>query len=183
MGQLILVIGGARSGKSRFAGRLAAKLGRKRVTFVATARALDGEMRNRVRDHRRTRPREWKTLEAPFGLAAKLNGSSSKNLLLIDCLTFYIANRLMKDFRRCRTESSRRRLEARTISEVRQLTRRLSRRKSPSIIVTNELGMGVVPANRLTRSYRDLIGQANQIVADAAKEVHYVVAGIARQIK
>jgi adenosylcobinamide kinase / adenosylcobinamide-phosphate guanylyltransferase len=184
---LILIIGGARSGKSRQSAALAKKLSISkgiRITYVATALALDEEMQQRVEAHRKARPATWKTVEAPFDLLAAVQKQlRTKDVLLIDCLTFYLANRFMKDFPTCKTTVSRKRLNNKMLTEVKKLAQILSKRKAPAILVTNEVGMSIVPANPMARYYRDLIGFANQIVSGSAQEVQYVVAGITTRIK
>jgi len=166
---IVLVTGGARSGKSRFALERAATLGSPRL-FVATAEARDEEMKARIARHRAERGRRWRTVEAPRRLAAVLRRGSAP-VLLIDCLTLWLANVMGDDARRD------------VVPQIENLVAALSRRRSAVVMVTNEVGLGIVPDNPLGRAFRDAAGFMNQRVASLADEVYLLVAGQALRIK
>jgi len=170
MASLTFVLGGARSGKSRFAARLAALSAR--VVFVATAEPLDAEMKARIARHRRSRPRSWRTIEAPRDLAAAIVSVRGLQLLLVDCLTLYVSNLV------CAGAT-----EARVLADVRRALRALARRRASAILVANEVGLGIVPASPLARRFRDIAGLVNQEVAVAADQVYIMHAGIPVMIK
>jgi len=166
------VLGGARSGKSRFAQRLAS--GRENVIFIATATASDPEMEQRIARHRRSRPAEWQTLEVPLNLdAAILSLEDDEQLVIVDCLTIYLAN-VMKHAQN-------------RISEIegymRRLCEALQNARAPIVIVSNEVGSGVHAATALGRLYCDLLGEFNQQVAALAQNVVVMMAGIPVPIK
>jgi adenosylcobinamide kinase / adenosylcobinamide-phosphate guanylyltransferase len=165
-----LVLGGARSGKSRYAQSEAARFNS--VTFVATARRSDAEMRRKIAVHRRGRPSGWKTVEASTALDAVIRREGQKaELLLVDCLTTYWGGLLS----RSRTESRRRHLEA-VVGAIRSTP-------ASMFIVSNEVGSGVVPAFKSGRLFRDLLGEMNQQVAHVADRVVLLVAGIPIAVK
>lgn len=167
-----LVLGGARSGKSRFAQELAAKM--KRVTFIATAQPSDAEMRRKIARHRSERPASWETIEAPVELAKAIALRSSKtNVIIIDCLTVYLDN-LMR---------GKRGDVARIERQFQQVCQEIRTSQSSIIIVSNEVGCGVVPAFRSGRRYRDLLGWMNQQVAEIADRVVFMVAGLPLTMK
>ena len=174
---LTLVTGGARSGKSRFAQSLCPRDG---VVFVATARAEDEEMRRRIEHHRRTRPAEWLTIEEPLALARAVRSALLRaDTLLIDCLTLWLSN-LMWEGR----ESSAEEVEARALAEVDELADCGAGLSSPGlIVVSNEVGGGIVPETETGRRFRDLQGLVNQRCAARADRVFLTVAGIAIPIK
>jgi adenosyl cobinamide kinase/adenosyl cobinamide phosphate guanylyltransferase len=175
MGDLILITGGVRSGKSRFAERLAQQIGDDRVAYVATAEALDDEMRERILAHRADRPGSWTTFENPLDAARAIDDASSEveppRAILVDCLTMLVSNLLLAGDESGASERVDRQVEA-ILSAC---------RRSPGsvLVVTNEVGWGVVPASSLGRRYRDLIGKANQALAAEATQVYVLVAGIA----
>lgn len=166
---LTLVLGGARSGKSTFAEALAEAGGGKRL-YVATARVLDSEMAERVRSHRERRGEGWETIEAP-GLDSSTISAAGHDVILIDCLTLWLADRL----------------EASEDEEILDMAEDLARvcASSPSsvIAVSNEVGGGIVPDNKLARRFRDLAGLVNQTFAREAARVYTVTAGIPVRIK
>jgi len=170
--RFILVTGGARSGKSRFAVGLAKRLGR-RVIYLATGAATDEEMRSRIARHRAQRPRAWRTIESPDDPARAITRlTGAVDGLLMDCLTMYVSMLLVRG-------ETDRAIERR----VRELCEAIRRARCPVILVTNEVGMGVVPATALGRRFRDLAGLANQIAAGVADEVYLLVAGLPLRIK
>jgi adenosylcobinamide kinase/adenosylcobinamide-phosphate guanylyltransferase len=162
---LVFLLGGARSGKSALAVDLAARSGRD-VVFVASAEARDEEMRERIARHRAERPDSWETVEAPIDLAGALEAAAPGDCLLVDCLSLWIANLL---------EAER---STATIEELATVAAaRVAGRLGPTIAVSNEVGLGLVPATPLGRSYRDLLGCVNATWAAAADEALLVVAG------
>jgi adenosylcobinamide kinase / adenosylcobinamide-phosphate guanylyltransferase len=167
-----LVLGGVRSGKSRYAQILASRY--RRVTFLATARPSDREMRERIAMHRRDRPASWKTVEAPLDLPKTITAESLKaDLLLVDCLTLFVANAM--------TRNPRKLGNARLATE--QVCQAIRSSRASVIVVSNEVGSGIVPAYRSGRIYRDLLGQMNQEIAKIADRVVFMIAGIPLTIK
>jgi adenosylcobinamide kinase/adenosylcobinamide-phosphate guanylyltransferase len=181
MGKSILITGGVRSGKSKYAQELAGKLDNK-VLFVATAEALDEEMRLRIAEHRKTRPLEWQTLEATgdIGNLIRINISEA-NVVIIDCIALLLNNIFSKEYRNNQIQSSI--IETTINNEIINLCYQIYEIPATFIIVTNEVGSGIVPDNEMARLYRDLLGKANQMLAEDAEEVYLMVAGIPVRIK
>lgn len=180
MAGLTLILGGARSGKSRHAEQLAGQ--RSSVLYVATGQALDEEMAARIAAHQAGRPASWRTLEAPTQVAAAIAGSPGRfEVVLLDCITL-LANNL---FAGSDTEdpTALQSAEAALMVEIEALldTRRDS--AADWIVVSNELGLGLVPPNPLGRAYRDALGRANQRLAQAADRVLLMVAGLPMALK
>jgi len=176
----ILVLGGARSGKSQFAQNLARELGGK-VLFVATGEAKDEEMEQRITQHRRNRPSSWRTLEAPIRVAERIGQEAGDaEVIILDCLTLLISNLLVYEGD---GEIDYYTAEEKMLTEVKQLIDCISKLDAHLIIVSNEVGSGLVPPNKLGRIYRDLLGRANQLLAENATEVYLLVAGIPLKIK
>ena len=167
-----LVLGGARSGKSHYAQSLATAF--PRVIYMATARRSDAELRAKIARHRRERPSAWKTLEVTTGLDRVLREKCGQaDLVLIDCLTFYLANVM-----------GWKRGEPRAVSSHLQSVCKAIRAAGASVvIVSNEVGSGVVPAYRSGREFRDLLGQFNQLLAQIADRVILMVAGLPLTVK
>jgi len=168
----IFITGGARSGKSSFAEKLAIDIVGKRA-YLATAQALDPEMVERITHHRERRGKTWDTFEEPLAVAeliAKLSGRYQ--IVLLDCLTLWLSNVM------ARTESDKD-----IILQVGTLASAITTFDGVSIIVSNEVGLGIVPDNALARRYRDLAGMMNQRIAQAADEVYLVTSGIPMKIK
>jgi adenosylcobinamide kinase/adenosylcobinamide-phosphate guanylyltransferase len=186
---LTLVLGGARSGKSRYAQSLCNSSSR--VIYIATAHAGisadDIEMRERIARHRAERPVEWQTVEEPFDLSRAVSDAPVKAALLIDCATLWISN-LMWKFKE-EPAMERQRLIFREIdnliSAVRQRTEQSKSMETSGdvIIVSNEIGGGLVPEHPVAREFRDLQGFANQRLAEAANEVVFIIAGLPLQLK
>lgn len=178
---LILVTGGARSGKSAWAEQRATELSTISgggVTFIATAEVRDMEMRLRVAQHRKSRPRTWKTIEAPTGIAAALLSKAKLepgSVLLLDCVTMLVSNIMTGE--RAMNEPSK--AEQAVQAELRAVLRIARERKTTVIMVTNELGAGIVPDNELSRNYRDVVGRINQWLAAQAEGIWLVVSGLA----
>lgn len=168
---IVLVGGGARSGKSRFALEYTRPRFERRG-FVATAQALDAEMAQRIRLHRAERGPDWTTIEEPIEIVDAMTREASRfDVFVVDCLTFWLSNVLLEDKREPRTE-------------IQKLKIWLQRRNNPPIIlVTNEVGCGIVPENAMARRYRDLAGEMNQELAAIADEVYWMVFGIPMAVK
>ncbi len=172
----ILITGGARSGKSRFAQKLAVEAGG-RVLFVATAEAKDEDMRLRIEAHRESRPRDWKTLEAPLGVSEIIGQHAGETeIVVIDCITLLVANIMLQDVKKASAEEL-------VLEEIEALTSQMDKLRATFILVTNEVGLGLVPDNELGRRYRDCLGQANQILAQRVDEVYLMMAGIPIRLK
>lgn len=169
--RLILVGGGARSGKSSFALALARRLGRRRL-FVATAEARDEEMHLRIRRHREDRGPEFDTVEEPLELAAVVREVKHHDVVLIDCLTLWLANRLL-----AASEPDL------VLAHVGELLAVLSKRQGHVIVVTNEVGLGIVPESELGRQFRDLAGTAHQRLSRQADEIYFAVLGTILRVK
>ena len=179
----ILITGGVRSGKSRFAQELAQRLGQP-VLFVATAEAGDEEMRQRIEEHRRARPSAWRTLEAPTCVGQHIvQEIGSAQVVIIDCVTLLVSNVLSQFIDPTSAHIDDSLAEKAVTHEINELIDGLNRVAASFIIVTNEVGMGLVPDNKLGRTYRDLLGKANQRLAERADEVYLMVAGLPVRVK
>ncbi|MEW5762201.1 MAG: bifunctional adenosylcobinamide kinase/adenosylcobinamide-phosphate guanylyltransferase [Bacillota bacterium] len=183
-GNLVLILGGARSGKSRFAQEMAARLS-DRVLFVATAEPGDPEMRARIEAHRRERPATWRVLEAPLDVGRCLAGAlEGVEVVVLDCLTLLVANVFtagqdpVSGGGDCLPGAVRRVRE-----EIEAFLEVVRGHPLHFLVVANEVGLGIVPENPLARYYRDALGMANQMLAREAGEVILMVAGIPVWIK
>ena len=173
MNNVIFIIGGCRSGKSSHALKIAEDIPGGRKIYIATCVPQDDEMRQRVAKHQRERRENWTTVEEPLLLPeAILEHSSKAGVVLVDCLTLWLSNLLMETNDDAKLEGM-----------ISQLTDALKNATCPIILVSNEVGTGIVPENKLARQYRDLIGLVNQSVAQTANKVFWVVAGIPVAIK
>ena len=170
MGRHVLVLGGARSGKTGFAERLAMRSG-ERPLYLATAQALDAEMVERVRLHQQQRHGRFSTLEEPIALATALRAAAkTHDVILVDCLTLWITNLLGANHN--------------VAAAVDELVATLPQIDSCRVIlVSNEVGLGIVPDNAMARMFRDLAGSAHQRLAEICTEVHFVVAGLPMTLK
>jgi adenosyl cobinamide kinase/adenosyl cobinamide phosphate guanylyltransferase len=162
---LVLLLGGARSGKSRLAVRLASAWGGA-VVVIATAEPRDGEMAERIRRHRAERPPEWETVEEPVDLEGALAGVPEEAGVLLDCLTLWVSNLMERGLSDADIED-----RARKAAEL------AASRRAETVAVTNEVGAGMVPANALARRYIDVLGRVNAIWAEAAERALLVAAG------
>jgi adenosylcobinamide kinase/adenosylcobinamide-phosphate guanylyltransferase len=182
MGKLTLILGGARSGKSTYAESLAMRKG-SGVAYIATAQALDDEMRDRIAAHRQKRPASWKTIELSTGVGkALVSNPPPADVILLDCLTLLVANRLLEsapDVDQPDETAS----DANVREEVDQLLGAIQASPAEWIIVSNEVGMGLVPPYPLGRIYRDLLGWANQKLAGAADRVVFMIAGVPMHLR
>ena len=168
MSKIILVTGGARSGKSAIAERLIGGLGNTPI-YIATAEARDDEMATRILQHQARRGPEWTTLNAPLDLVAALTESNGRGPRLVDCLTLWLSNLMLND--------------ANWEAATAELTAALADQRTPIVFVTNEIGGGIVPENKLARAFRDAAGLLNQRIAGAADEVYLAVSGLSLQLK
>jgi adenosylcobinamide kinase/adenosylcobinamide-phosphate guanylyltransferase len=179
----ILIIGGARSGKSRYAQELALKSGGA-VLFVATAEAGDEEMRQRIEEHRKARPSTWETLEATTHVSRHITRNIGQSqTVVIDCITLLINNIFQQHGQQNDEEIEASLIEREVMAEIGELVNCIDQSDASFILVTNEVGLGLVPANKLSRLYRDLLGKANQMLAQHADEVYLMVAGTPMAIK
>jgi adenosylcobinamide kinase/adenosylcobinamide-phosphate guanylyltransferase len=184
--ELILVLGGARSGKSTYAEELAAGLG-DRIMYVATAQAGDEEMRARLAIHRQARPKTWRTLEAPSGVGKAIRAALVEGPVdgvLLDCLTLLVSNLILEgvaeeDLDSVNEEVARKRVE----TELDQLLDTFRAGDVPWIAVSNEVGWGLVPPYPLGRVYRDVLGWANQRLAAEADRVYLMIASLPVDVK
>ncbi|HHY51354.1 MAG TPA: bifunctional adenosylcobinamide kinase/adenosylcobinamide-phosphate guanylyltransferase [Alphaproteobacteria bacterium] len=166
----VLVLGGARSGKTGYAERLAMHYGRKPV-YLATAVALDGEMRERVRTHQQARAARFRTVEEPVDLSSAIvTSAKTGDVILVDCLTLWITNLLEASLDVAAAVEEL----ATTLTDI---------RAARVILVSNEVGLGIVPDNPLARSFRDLAGAAHQRLAEICDDVYFVVAGLPLTLK
>jgi adenosylcobinamide kinase/adenosylcobinamide-phosphate guanylyltransferase len=172
MGKIIFILGGARSGKSTYAIELAKKLDKK-VAFIATCSPLDVEMKKRIEIHKRSRPAYWETFEEYKEVSALLKRIGSKfNVVIIDCLTLFISNLLSEGFD-----------DNAIVGRINKVLQILKERKCKSILISNEVGLGIVPKSRLARRFRDLAGRVNQMLVQKADEVLFMISGLPLKIK
>jgi len=167
----ILVLGGARSGKSRYALELAKPFSRK--TIIATLEPKDEEMKARIENHKRERGPGWRLIEEPIKLAEALEQAlAGTDAVVVDCVTLWISNLVLAE----KTENE-------IVAELEKLCGMAASAAIPLIIVSNEVGQGIVPGDPLSRRFRDLQGKANQMMTEVASEVYLMVAGIGLRIK
>lgn len=172
MKRIILVTGGCRSGKSSFALEYAVRHYLKR-TYLATCEPLDEEMSERIRHHKEVRGPEWRTVEEPLCVdEAVRKESAGTEVILLDCLTMWVSNMLVRDFR-----------PEEVFDAVERLVMEMKNANCSLILVTNEVGAGIVPDNNLARLFRDIAGAVNQKIALHSDEVYLTVAGIPVKIK
>jgi adenosylcobinamide kinase/adenosylcobinamide-phosphate guanylyltransferase len=171
--EVIFLIGGCRSGKSTYALQTAEKVPGERKIYIATCVPQDDEMKKRVAKHQTARSKSWTTIEEPLKLPETiLQNNNRADVILIDCLTLWVSNLLMET-----------RDEKKIEEAISQLIDALEKATCPVVLVSNEVGSGIVPENLLARQYRDIIGLANQAVAKTADKVIWMVAGIAVTVK
>ncbi|MDT3699681.1 MAG: bifunctional adenosylcobinamide kinase/adenosylcobinamide-phosphate guanylyltransferase [Thermincola sp.] len=175
-GKLVFVTGGIRSGKSSFAEKLTAELGQK-ITYVATAEALDDEMKLRIELHRQRRPDNWTTVEEPLQVTAVLRDYGSNcDVIMLDCMTVLISN-LMFAKEQAAGHEFQKEMQGDIIAEIEALAKAARAAKAHVVVVSNEVGMTLVSDNFLGRQYQELVGRANQIIAGVADEAYLVAAG------
>ena len=183
--RLILILGGARSGKSTFAEQLAKRSGRS-VAFIATATVSDDDMRSRIERHRAVRPSDWSTIEEPLQLSLAVHKAASlADVLLLDCMTLWVSNWLFTQENIDDASPLTSRYYEGALAEIDGLLNTLNTLDSQKtlIVVTNEVGLGIVPSYTLGRVYRDVLGLVNQRLASAADRVYLMVAGLGVDIK
>lgn len=176
---LSLILGGARSGKSSYAQTFAEATG-KSVTFIATAQALDEEMSARIQKHRAERPVSWGTLEIPLEIASHVQQVNS-DVVILDCITLLVNNLLMQFVKDDLVDEAP--FMQAVQKEINELVAKISEQKQTWMIISNEVGLGLVPAYQMGRVYRDGLGWANQRLAREADKVIFMVAGIPTVIK
>lgn len=179
-GKLILVLGGSRSGKSEFAERIAERSG-KRVTYIATAAVLDEEMAARVKLHQERRDKDWVTIEEETDVHGVLSRGGKGDVFLLDCATVWLTNLLFHQ-QRSAPDIAPDIIERLILEQVAGLAETV-KRGLDLIVVSNEIGLGVVPEHHLGRLFRDLAGKTNQVLAARSDSVYLVVAGIPLEIK
>lgn len=168
-----LYIGGCRSGKSKAALNRAEQIGARRKIFVATCRPLDAEMRARIERHQAERDGTWETLEEPTAIADLIRAySDPQTVILVDCLTLWLTNLILQEAEDADLEQ-----------RIAVLESRLSEARGPVLLVANEVGLGIVPENAMSRRFRDWAGSLNQKMARCARRVVFTVAGIPVPIK
>lgn len=179
----ILLTGGARSGKSSKAEELAKEMGGS-VLFVATAEAGDQDMAERIKRHQSERPQEWQTLEAPLNMGEQiLKAGYGYDVIIVDCLTMLACNIILAALNKYGDEVTEAQLERMLLDEINALQKAIRSLEASFLIVTNEVGLGIVPDNRLSRLYRDILGRANQRMAESCSEVIFLVSGCSWHIK
>jgi len=172
--ELVLILGGVRSGKSRYAQQLASEVG-SRVLFLATAEGGDDEMKRRIARHKLSRPESWRTIEEQIDIAGALRRNSAHaDAVIIDCLTVWLSNTLMHNDKLSEKEMT---------TGIDRLIDAYEHGEATYIIVSGEVGMGIVPENPLGRIFRDYLGLANQRLAGVADRVVLMVAGIPVDVK
>lgn len=184
MGQITFITGGARSGKSTYAEHLAKK-DKRQITYIATSIAFDEGMKHRIKKHQSRRPKQWLTIERyrDFDALLEVEEYQRSDILLVDCITVMISNLMFYsglDFDTCKVEEVDE-LEKKITLEIEKLLD-LSQEKD-MIIVSNELGMGLVPAYKMGNYYRDIAGRINQLIASRADEMFFIVSGLPMKLK
>lgn len=185
MKKLILVTGGARSGKSAFAEQKAKEFGEK-ILYVATSKPIDEEMKHRIAKHQAQRPSEWETFEGYKDFEIQMADIvKGKDAVLLDCVTIMITNLMLEesfeweDLTRSRVDL----IENNIRHQIEGLLSMAKESEMPFILVTNEVGLGVVPPSAMGRDFRDIAGRMNQIIAKAADEVYFCVSGLPMKVK
>ena len=185
MSNIILVTGGARSGKSSFAESLC-KNQNNRIAYIATSIAFDDEMKNRVKKHQESRPKEWKTYEIYKDIYSIIDEIGEKHdTVIMDCVTLMVNNLMFTygiDVDKA-TSKELDELENYIRDQIEKLLDAVKKTNLYFVIVTNEIGMGIVPENKLARIYGDFVGRANQLISKYSDEVYFVVSGIPMKVK
>ncbi|MGR3219127.1 MAG: bifunctional adenosylcobinamide kinase/adenosylcobinamide-phosphate guanylyltransferase [Candidatus Anammoxibacter sp.] len=192
MAKLTFVLGGAKSGKSLFAENLARRYSNNDsykpgdIAYLATAEIRDEEMAERILLHKIRRPKEWQTIEAPLEPETAMLGlDENVKFLIIDCITLYITNLLLQDERGNHADDIHNRLAGNNdiLTKIDDLCSTCKKINADVVMVSNEVGLSIVPENRLARVFSDIAGRSNQIIAQNADEVYFVIAGITQRIK
>ena len=172
MGKITFILGGARSGKSSFAVKLAKKQ-KGKAAFIPTCQPFDAEMKKRIALHKKTRPANWVTLENSGDMNLLLKQIDPKiKVVIIDCLTLLVSNLMFKKLS-----------EKEITTRIKEILKTITKAKYKTIIVSNEVGLGIVPVNKLAREFRDIAGRINQLTASEADEVFFLVSGLNWRIK
>ncbi len=181
---IVMVTGGSRSGKSRFAEDFCQSRSEK-LGYIATAQIYDNEMKERIERHRSRRGENWTTFEIPCDIESALDELSDYDYVLLDCLTMLIFNKMyvLSNQPENLNREERNEMEHRCLDFLEKIFAALCKSKNTYVIVTNEIGMGIVPESSLSRLYRDIVGKANQMLAESATEVYFVISGIPMKIK
>jgi len=178
MGKIVLVLGGVKSGKTLYAVNRAKRIGSS-VTYLATAIAGDKEMKTKIGEHKKMRPKNWGTIEEPFDLLDKIRRITTK-VIIVDCINFWLTNFLSSSSHQVVQGFS-------PASYIGTLCKYLKKRKNSKInttfIISNEVGLSLVPPNRAGRQFQDLLGRVNQVIANYSDEIYFLVAGIPLQLK
>lgn len=184
MGELIVILGGARSGKSSFAERLALARGHEDVLYIATSQALDEEMAERIARHRVARPAGWRTIEEPLQPSRAI-AAAQEAVIVLDCMTMLVSNLLLTqgDPEEGAALPDADLLEALVEGEVRAILTAVAAHRGPTIVVSNEVGLGLVPPYPLGRIYRDVLGRANRLLVEAAAVAYLLIAGLPIDLK
>ncbi len=180
-----LIMGGTRSGKSSFAEQIANSIGSNDVIYLATAEIRDEEMKERVKRHRKDRPASWQTIEEAYQVSKVLESVPLKSVVLLDCITVLISNLLLRG-EEVDKDQNHFKIAGKEIDILRELEsviKEAQENKLELIMVTNEVGLGLVPTYKLGREYRDISGKANQYLAGKADEVYLLSAGLPIEIK
>ena len=182
---ITLVLGGARSGKSSFAQQIAWQRGGYDVIYLATALSGDEEMAARIKDHRQSRPIEWKTIEEPLQVSKIFSALPPGQVVVLDCLTILISNILLREAEAGPTDFDFAAAgnEKEVFLEIEMMLKHSREKKLDLIMVSNEVGQSLVPTYRLGRLYRDVVGRANQLLAGVAEQVYLLYAGLPVEIK
>jgi adenosyl cobinamide kinase/adenosyl cobinamide phosphate guanylyltransferase len=162
---LTVLLGGARSGKSELSSKLASATDLP-IVMVVTAEARDEEMTERIRRHRASRPAAWTTVEAPIELARAVGELAPKAFVVLDCLSLWVSNAIEAELS-----------DEQIVDEAREIAAALTKREAPAVVVSNEVGLGIVPVNALARRYRDTLGRVNAAFVGEAERAYFVVAG------
>jgi adenosyl cobinamide kinase/adenosyl cobinamide phosphate guanylyltransferase len=162
---LTVLLGGARSGKSALSSKLASATDLP-VVVVVTAEARDEEMTERIRRHRASRPAAWTTVEAPIEVAMAVGELEANAFIVVDCLSLWVSNAIEAEHN-----------DEQIVDEAREIAAALTKREAPAVVVTNEVGLGIVPVNALARRYRDTLGRVNATFVGEAERAYFVVAG------
>jgi adenosyl cobinamide kinase/adenosyl cobinamide phosphate guanylyltransferase len=162
---LTVLLGGARSGKSGLSSKLASATDLP-VVVVVTAEARDEEMTERIRRHRASRPAAWTTVEAPIEVAMAVGELEANAFVVVDCLSLWVSNAIEAEHN-----------DEQILDEAREIASALTKREAPAVVVTNEVGLGIVPVNALARRYRDTLGRVNATFVGEAERAYFVVAG------
>lgn len=184
MGEVVFVTGGARCGKSRFAEQRAT-LAKEAVTYLATMLAGDNELAARIERHRERRPTDWRTVEEPLAIANALTETRERDTVVLDCLSLWVSNLLFASGEDVsnRETSQWEQFVDECVSAANEVIEAQRMRKGQLIVVTNEVGLGIVPVAALSRYYRDALGLVNQVFARASSEAYLLVSGLPVKLK